>query len=113
MEQDQSTLKAFEEAIAQSKPDGQYRLRLYVSGSTPRSIRAIANLRALCNQYIDGRYELEVVDLYQQPERAKDGQVIAAPTLVREFPEPARRVVGDMSDLTKVLVALDIERIVP
>jgi circadian clock protein KaiB len=104
---DDSTLAEFERALASREP-GVYRLRLYVSGSTPRSAKAVSNIRALCERHLSGRYDLEVVDLYQEPQRAKECQVIAAPTLVREQPEPARRVIGDMSNEEKLLLTLEI-----
>jgi circadian clock protein KaiB len=86
-----------------------YMLRLYVSGSTVRSIRAIGNLRKLCATYLPGRHELEVIDIYQSPEATRTGQIVAAPTLVRLEPKPVRRVIGDLSDLQRVLFALNIE----
>jgi len=107
---DETTLREFEAALSARK-EGAFRLRLYVTGSTPRSTKAIQNIRTLCETHLAGRYDLEVVDLYLNPELAKDGQVIAAPTLVREEPLPARRVIGDMSDEGKVLVSLEIEPI--
>ncbi|MGV3618997.1 MAG: circadian clock KaiB family protein [Fimbriimonas sp.] len=103
---DESLLE-FERALA-NRGTGDYRLRLYVSGSTPRSSKAVANVRALCERHLAGRYELEVVDLYQEPHRAKECQVIAAPTLVREQPIPTRRVIGDMSNEEKLLLSLEI-----
>lgn len=103
----ESDLEAFERALL-ARQNGFFRLRLYVSGSTPRSSTAIANIRALCERHLVGRYELEVVDLYQEPQRARDCQVIAAPTLVRELPEPSRRIIGDMSDEAKVMVTLEM-----
>ena len=87
----------------------QYSLKLFVTGSTPRSLKAIANLRAICQEHLMGRYELLVVDLYQQPELAKDNKLVAAPTLIKWLPEPVRRVIGDMSDKSEVLLGLDIE----
>lgn len=84
-------------------------LRLFVTGSTPRSLRAITNLRAICEEHLAGRYTLEVVDLYQQPELAKENNLIAAPTLIKSLPDPIRRVIGDMSDEDQVLLGLDIQ----
>jgi len=92
------------------EPDaGRYVLRLYVTGMTPASTRAIANLRAICEQHLDGRYDLEVVDVYRHPERAVEAQLIAAPTLVKELPEPLRRMIGDMSDVHRVLLGLSLD----
>jgi len=87
-------------------------MRLYVTGATPRSSRAIANLRKLCDQYLAGRYKLEIVDVYQQPELAREGQIIAAPTLVKSFPLPLRRFIGDMSNTANLLAGLNVEVVV-
>jgi len=87
-------------------------MRLYVTGATPRSSRAIANLRKLCDQFLAGRYELEIVDVYQQPELAREGQIIAAPTLVKSFPLPLRRFIGDMSNTANLLAGLDVRVVV-
>ncbi len=89
-------------------PPSRYVLRLYVTGMTPRSGRAVKNLRAICNEYLDGRYDLEIIDIYQQPVLTKGEQIIAAPTLVKKLPLPMRRIIGDMSDRDRVLVGLDL-----
>lgn len=89
----------------------KYILKLYVTGTTPRSVRAIANIKEICEEHLKGRYELEVVDLYQQPGLAKSEQIIAAPTLVKKLPLPLRRIIGDMSGTEKVLVGLDLRKI--
>lgn len=89
-------------------PCDTYVLRLYVTGMTPRSARAVANLQAICTEYLDGRYDLEVVDIYQQPALAKGEQIIAAPTLIKKLPLPMRRIIGDMSDRARVLLGLDL-----
>jgi len=89
--------------------DEKYVLTLFVTGSTPKSLRAIANLRSICQEHLLGRYELQVFDLYQQPELAKEHKLVAAPTLIKSLPEPIRRVIGDMSDTAEVLVGLDID----
>ena len=83
-------------------------LRLFVAGLTPRSTRAVANIRALCEQYFPGAYELEVVNLYETPASASSEQIIAAPTCVRRFPLPPRRVVGDMSNSERVITGLSL-----
>lgn len=88
-----------------------YLLRLYVTGRSPHSTRAVENLKRICEEYLAGRYRLEVVDLYQQPELAKGKQIIAAPTLVKELPEPVRRILGDMSNEERVLAGLDIRKV--
>lgn len=87
-----------------------YHLRLYVTGLTPCSVQAIANLKRICTEHLEGRYLLEVIDLYQQPERAREAQIIAAPTLIKELPAPLRRIIGDLADRERVLVALDLHR---
>lgn len=88
--------------------DAYYVLRLYVTGSNARSAQAIENMRRICDEYLAGRHELEVVDIYQRPEAAREFQLIAAPTLVKLLPAPLRRIVGDLSDQHKVLVSLEI-----
>ncbi len=100
--------KAFEDALATGSPADHYRLRLFVSGSTPRSVRAIQNIRALCDEKLNGRYELEVIDIYQHPEYAKPEQIVVTPTLVRTLPLPFRKIIGDLSDKDRVLVGLDL-----
>ena len=92
----------------QPKVDPEYVLRLFVSGFTPRSQRAIDNLTSICERYLAGRYRIEVVDLYQSPGLAQDEQIIAVPTLVKVRPLPPRRVIGDLSQVEKVLHGLDI-----
>jgi circadian clock protein KaiB len=88
--------------------DAAYRLCLYVAGNGSRSVHAIANLKRICEQHLKDGYRLEVVDLYEYPERAKDEQIVAIPTLVREQPLPVRRIVGDLSDTAQVCASLDI-----
>ena len=83
-------------------------LRLYVSGMTVRSRQAIDNIRNLCEEHLAGRYDLEIIDIYQQPELAKEGQILAAPTLVKTLPLPLRRVIGDMGDPGRIMVVLGI-----
>ncbi|MCW9089218.1 MAG: circadian clock protein KaiB [Gammaproteobacteria bacterium] len=85
-----------------------YILRLYVAGQTPKSVRAITNLKRICEEYLSERYELEVIDLHQQPQLAEGDQIIAVPTLIKVSPEPLRRMIGDLSDTAKVLVGLDL-----
>ena len=82
--------------------------RLYVSGMTARSRQAINNIHQLCEEHLAGRYDLEIIDIYQQPGLAKDGQVVAAPTLVKTLPLPLRRVIGDMGDPGRIMVVLGI-----
>ena len=86
----------------------RYVLRLFVTGMTPRSAKAIRNLQAICQAYLSGRYDLDVIDIYQQPVLTKGEQIIAAPTLIKKLPLPMRRLVGDMSDRERVLLGLDL-----
>lgn len=88
--------------------EDKYVLRLYVTGSTSRSALAITNLKTICENYLKGRYELEIIDLYLKPGLAKGDQIIAAPTLIKELPLPFRRIIGDMSNRDKVLFGLDL-----
>lgn len=87
----------------------RYILRLYVTGQTPRSRRSIENLRKLCEKYLKGQFDLEVIDIYQQPALAAEGQIIAAPTLIKTMPLPLRRLVGDFSDQARVVLGLDLK----
>jgi circadian clock protein KaiB len=101
--------KTTREAAVAVEPDaGHYRLRLFVTGTTPRSARAIQNLRTICEDHLQGRYDLDVVDIYQHPEHVKAEQIVVTPTLVKQFPGPARKLIGDLSDTARVLAALDI-----
>lgn len=84
----------------------QYILRLFISGATPNSIRAVNNLRNICEEHLEGRYTLEIIDVYQQPAIAGKEQLVALPMLVKQHPLPERRMIGDLSDLTKVLNTL-------
>ena len=92
---------------------GAYHLRLYVAGQTAKSIAAIANLRRLCETHLAGRYDIEVIDLMQHPHMAASDQILAIPTLVRRLPTPLKRIIGDLSNVEKVLVGLDIRPISP
>jgi circadian clock protein KaiB len=102
------TTKAFEKALAATRP-GRYVLRLYVAGATARSRNALLRVRRLCEAELSGAYDLEVIDIYQQPIIARDGQILATPTLVREFPRPMRRLIGNLSNTTGLIVGLDLE----
>ena len=86
----------------------KYILRLYVTGSSGRSLRAVQNLRRLCDEHLPNEYDLEVIDIYKDPEAAREAQIVAAPTLVKKLPEPIRKFVGDLSNTQKLLVGLDI-----
>jgi circadian clock protein KaiB len=81
---------------------------LYIAGTTPRSSRAVANIRDICKHNLKGRYELEVIDIYQKPALAQGEQIIAAPTLVKQLPLPLRRFIGDLSDTERILVGMDL-----
>jgi circadian clock protein KaiB len=86
----------------------QYNLRLYVAGQTPKSLQAFANLKKICEEHLQGRYNIEVIDLMVHPQLAKGDQILAIPTLVRRLPEPLRKIIGDLSDTERVLVGLDL-----
>ena len=96
-------------ATAPGRTKLQYILRLYVTGTTPISRRAIMNLKAICNEHLAGRYQLEVVDIYQNPVLTNDDKIVAAPTLVKSRPHPLRRIIGDLSDHERVLLELDVK----
>ncbi len=89
-------------------PEGEYSLRLYVAGQTPKSLAAIANLKRICEEHLAGRYTIEVIDLLVTPKLAAGDQIVALPTLVRLLPPPLKRIIGNLSDTERVLVGLDI-----
>jgi len=86
-----------------------WRLRLYVAGPTPKSLAALANLKSICEEYLAGRYEIEVVDLLKNPQLAKGDQILAVSTLVRRLPPPLKKIIGDLSNVERVLVGLDLQ----
>src|SRR5579863_9038399 len=92
-----------------ARPAGKYVLRLYVAGATDRSRQAVLRARTLCEAELKGNFELEVIDVYQQPILARDGQIVATPTLVREFPRPVRRLIGNLSNTAGLFVGLDLD----
>ena len=100
-----STVVRLESRLA--KPS-KYVLRLYIAGTTPRSSRAVANIKQICEHNLNGRYDLEVIDIYQKPALAKGEQIVAAPTLVKKLPLPLRRFIGDLSDTERVIVGMDL-----
>ena len=104
----QSKALAALEKAATEQPSQRYVLRLYIAGLTPRSTLAIQNIRKICDEHLKGRYDLEVVDIYQQPTLAEGEQIIAAPTLVKKLPLPLRRFIGDMSNTERILVGMDL-----
>jgi len=102
------TLMEFEKLVADlAQPS--YLFRLYVSGTTPRSAAAVVNVRRICEQYLPGHYELEVIDVYQQPAATKAAQIIAVPTLIKELPFPRQRFVGDMSNTDRIVIGLNLK----
>ncbi len=86
-----------------------YRLRLYVAGQTPKSLSAFRNLKEICEEHLQGRYEIEVIDLLENPQLAQGDQILALPTLVRRLPEPIKKIIGDLSNTERVLVGLDLQ----
>lgn len=102
------TLAEFEKLVSDlSMPT--YLFRLYVSGSSPRSALAITNVRRICDRYLAGHYELQVIDVYQQLEATKDAQIVAVPTLIKELPFPPQRFVGDMSNTERIVIGLKLQ----
>lgn len=97
-----------EELKGQGGSEGQYELRLYVAGQTPRSMEAFSNLKKICEDHLKGRYSIEVIDLLENPMLAKGDQILAIPTLVRRLPEPVRKIIGTLADTDRVLVGLDL-----
>jgi circadian clock protein KaiB len=105
----QSSTGAFENSLRDAVK-ANYVLRLYVTGMTPRSTEALAVIKAICEQRLEGRYDLQVIDIYQQPHLAKDEQIIALPTLIKKLPLPLRRLIGNLADEERVLLGLDLDR---
>jgi circadian clock protein KaiB len=98
-----------EDGIAAPSSGGEvYRLRLYVAGQTPRSVLAFRNLNQICEDHLQGRYEIEIIDLLENPQLAAGDQILAVPTLVRRLPEPITKIIGDLSNTERVLVGLDL-----
>jgi circadian clock protein KaiB len=86
-------------------------LRLYVAGQTPKAVRAFGNLQRICDEHLAGRYRIEVIDLLEKPELARNDQILALPTLVRRLPPPIKKIIGDLSNTERVLVGLDLDRV--
>ena len=103
----QTNKKKIEKAL-ETQEDRNYVLRLYVAGMTPKSTLAVTNMKNLCEDHLAGRYSLEVIDLYKHPKLAEGEQIIAAPTLLKKLPLPVRRFIGDMSNIEKIVVGLDV-----
>jgi circadian clock protein KaiB len=103
----ENVARTFEQALHAAEGE-RYVLQLFIAGTTPQSTRALVNLRAICDAHLPGRYEIEVIDIYQQPVLAVVEQVVAAPTVLKKLPRPLRRLVGDLSDVERVLLALNV-----
>ncbi len=101
------TLQSLEKTLEKTEND-KYVLRLYVAGMGPKSIQAIDNIKRILEEYLPGKYQLDIIDIYQYPIFAKDGQIVAAPTLIKELPPPLRKLIGSMSDTERVLVGMDL-----
>ena len=97
--------------LARPRTPETFKLRLYVAGQTPKSVRAIANLKVLCDEHLEGRYQIEVIDLLEHPEMARGDQIVAIPTLVIKLPEPVRKIIGDLSNTDRVLVGLALQQL--
>ncbi len=104
----EDSAEEFEKILKESKNKEKYILRLYITGLSPRSTRAIENVKKICEENLKGRYELEVIDVLQQPDYVKKEQLLAAPTLIKKLPLPLRRLIGDMSNKERLLVGLDL-----
>ncbi len=98
---------SFQKGLSKQRTE-KYILCLYVAGTTPRSLLAITNIKKICEEHLRGRYDLEVIDIYQQPALARGEQIVAAPTLIKKLPIPLRKFIGDMADEEKILVGLDL-----
>jgi circadian clock protein KaiB len=94
-------------------PEEFWELRLYVAGQTPKSLAAFANLKKICEEHLEGRYRIQVIDLLENPKLAKGDQILAIPTLVRNLPEPVRKIIGDLSNTERVLIGLDLRPALP
>ncbi len=103
-----TTTTELERRLAAAGREERYLLRLYVTGTTPASQRAIERVRTVCEEHLHGRYELEVIDIYQMPTLARDHQIVATPTLIKVLPQPLRRYIGDLSGVERVLFGLDL-----
>jgi circadian clock protein KaiB len=101
-------VKEFERALSRQPVAARYVLSLFVTGSTPKSLRAIQNIQAVCEERLHGCYELKVVDIYQHPEQVKPEQIVVTPTLIKELPLPLRKLIGDLSNKDRLLLGLDI-----
>lgn len=107
-EEPTDSIEIFEKAIKDSRKK-KYFLRLYIAGTSAKSTRAIDNIKKICDEHLKGRCELEVIDIYQQPNLAEGEQIIAAPTLVKKLPPPLRKFIGDLADTERILFGLDLK----
>jgi circadian clock protein KaiB len=99
------------ERMKEGNDDEIWELRLYVAGQTPKSVQAFANLKKICEEYLAGKYRIEVIDLLENPQLAQGDQILAVPTLVRKLPPPLKKIIGDLSNTERVLVGLDVRRV--
>ena len=107
---DAIAMQLSEDGIAMPSSEGEgYLLRLYVAGQTPKSVLAFTNLKQICEEHLQGRYEIEIIDLMEHPQLARGDQILAVPTLVRRLPEPIKKIIGDLSNTERVLVGLDLQ----
>lgn len=107
---DAITVRCSEDRAATVSLDSKaYVLRLYVAGQTPKSVLAFTNLKQICEDHLQGRYEIEIIDLLKNPQLARGDQILAVPTLVRRLPEPVKKIIGDLSNTERVLVGLDLQ----
>lgn len=104
----QATKRAKSSQKTRKSGKKQWELRLYIAGQTPRSVAAFANLKKICEEHLEGRYHIEVIDLIERPLLARGDQIVAVPTLVRKLPEPVRKIIGDLSNIQRVLIGLDL-----
>jgi circadian clock protein KaiB len=109
-QQQQTSTAAFENSLRENPEKVNYVLRLYVTGMTLRSTEALAVIKTVCEERLKGRYDLEVIDIYQQPHLAKDENIVALPTLIKKLPLPLRRLIGNLADEERVLLGLDLDR---
>jgi circadian clock protein KaiB len=97
-------------ADEQPAESGRFVLRLYIAGQTPKCVRAFTNLKQICEEHLANRYRIEIIDLLENPQLARGDQILAVPTLVRQLPEPVKKIIGDLSNTERVLVGLDLRR---
>jgi circadian clock protein KaiB len=107
--QNKKNIEEFQNNI-EEKVNEKYILKLYVTGATPNSVHSIQNIKKICEEYLENRYELEVIDIFQQPVLSRGEQIIAAPTLIKKLPLPLRKLIGDLSDTDRVLMGLNIKK---